>query len=108
MPTYRANWRLRGIKGLTLEPGRTIELTAPEAARFVARGVLSLCADQPAAAAPAVVPTIAAPVVTPPVDLFTMSKAQLVDYGRAHLKLRLDVAKPKAELLAAIAKAAGK
>jgi hypothetical protein len=116
MPTYRANWRLRGLKGIkALEPGQTIQLTALEAARFVARGVLSLCAGSadeaptPAAVVPVAPPQAAAvPVAAPAVDLSAMSKGQLVDYARTHLHLRLDVTKSKTDLLAAIVKAAGK
>jgi ureidoglycolate hydrolase len=57
---------------------------------------------------PVAAPAAAAPVTAPTVDLSAMSKAQLVDYGRTHWHLRLDVAKSKTDLLAAIAKAARK
>jgi hypothetical protein len=102
MPTYRANWRLRGALGIkVLLPGQTVTLSAADAARFVSRGVLSPCAAGEGN-------NVAPPPADPPVDLSAMTKAQLVEYGRAQLGLSLDGAKTKADLLAAIAAAAGR
>lgn len=148
MPTYRVNWRLRGLKGTKeLRPGQTVKLTATEAARFVARGVLSPCTEVDAGPdtpitidharfleergysvktveqaeafvaklaprermgfiAEAAAWIIAQKNAGQPVDLSAMTKAQLVEYGHAQLRLSLDITRTKADLLAAIADAA--
>lgn len=109
MKAYEVQYRIKGLKGVTLTPGTVVRLEPEEAAYFLSAG--SLVEVNAAKPAPAEIPpqTETAEASAPaeqPVDLSTMTKAELVEYAQATLGLALDINRKKDELLAAIAAAA--
>ena len=107
MKAYKANWEVQGLKGVkVLAPGAIVKLEAEDAKPLVHAGALAPLSDSESEQ----VPTGNASGSTDeqPVDLSSMSKAQLVEYGQEKLALALDINKKKDELLAAIADAAAK
>lgn len=105
MPIYVVNWRARGLGGIKiLTPGSTISLSPAEADPYLKSGLLRVARPNEESTQPpsATDPTLAA------IDLSGMTKAQLAEYARTRLALTLDTAHSKADLLAAIADAAGR